>query len=100
MTLLHPTGADGGVLDLFELAGRNAERATVLLRDLLAAWLVASGTVSAIASDAHSDWRGPALGLGLEKASWSLTPHRARMLTDSGPTALLERGVPAFAPAA
>jgi uncharacterized protein len=38
MTLLHPTGADAGVLDLFELAGRNAERATVLLRDLLAAW--------------------------------------------------------------
>jgi protein-tyrosine phosphatase len=66
----------------------------------MAAWLVASRTVSAIASDAHSDWRGPALTVGLEKASWSLTPHRARMLTDSGPRALLERGVPAFAPAA
>ena len=38
MTLLHPIGADAGVPDLFELAGRNAERATVLLRDLLAAW--------------------------------------------------------------
>jgi uncharacterized protein len=38
MTLLHPAGADVGVLDLFELSGRNVQRATLLLRDLLAAW--------------------------------------------------------------
>jgi uncharacterized protein len=38
MALLHPSSADVGVLGLFELSGRNVERATVLLRDLLAAW--------------------------------------------------------------
>jgi uncharacterized protein len=38
MALLHATGQDVGVLELFALSGRNAERAAVLLRDLLAAW--------------------------------------------------------------
>ena len=38
MALLHPSRSDVGVLELFELSGRNAERATILLRDLLAAW--------------------------------------------------------------
>ena len=37
MALLHPSG-EVGVLDLFELSGRTVQRATVLLRDLLAAW--------------------------------------------------------------
>ena len=38
MALLHSAGADVDVLDLFELSGRNVQRAAVLLRDLLAAW--------------------------------------------------------------
>jgi uncharacterized protein len=38
MALLHIAGSDVGVLELFEVSGRNAGHATVLLRDLLAAW--------------------------------------------------------------
>src|SRR5919112_2654067 len=38
MVLLHSAAADVEVLDLFELSGRNVQRAAVLLRDLLAAW--------------------------------------------------------------
>jgi|SRR5215218_2176189 len=38
MALLHSAAADVEVLDLFELSGRNVQRAAVLLRDLLAAW--------------------------------------------------------------
>jgi protein-tyrosine phosphatase len=64
-----------------------------------ALWLVGSGVVTCLASDAHPGWRGPALGVGLEKASWALTRARARMLTDSAPRALLEHGAPAAAPA-
>jgi uncharacterized protein Yka (UPF0111/DUF47 family) len=37
MALLHTSG-DIGVLELFEQSGRTVERATVLLRDLLADW--------------------------------------------------------------
>jgi protein-tyrosine phosphatase len=65
-----------------------------------ALWLVGSGVVTCIASDAHPGWRGPALGVGLEKASWALPRARARILTDSAPRALLEHGMPAAAPAA
>jgi protein-tyrosine phosphatase len=65
-----------------------------------ALWLVGAGVTSCLASDAHPGWRGPGLGVGLEKASWALTRHRARILTDSGPRALLERGLPTRAPAA
>jgi uncharacterized protein len=38
MALLHSSGSEIGVLQLFELSGRNVERATVLLRDLVVAW--------------------------------------------------------------
>ena len=65
-----------------------------------ALWLVGSGVVTCLASDAHPGWRGPALGVGLEKASWALARARARILTDSAPRALLERGAPASTPAA
>ena len=65
-----------------------------------ALWLVGSGVVTCLASDAHPGWRGPALGVGLEKASWALARARARILTDSAPRALLERGAPLIAPAA
>jgi protein-tyrosine phosphatase len=64
-----------------------------------ALWLVGAGVVTCLASDAHPGWRGPALGVGLEKASWALTRARARMLTDSAPRALLEHGAPAATPA-
>jgi len=37
MALMHTSG-DVGVLELFEQSGRTAQRATVLLRDLLADW--------------------------------------------------------------
>lgn len=37
MALLHTTGSHVGVLQLFALSGRNVERATVLLRGLVAA---------------------------------------------------------------
>ena len=63
-----------------------------------ALWLVGSGVVTCLASDAHPGWRGPALGVGLEKASWALPRARARILTDSAPRALLERGAPLAAP--
>ena len=64
-----------------------------------ALWLVSSDMVTCLASDAHPGWRGPALGVGLEKASWALTRARARILTDSAPRSLLERGAPLSAPA-
>jgi protein-tyrosine phosphatase len=64
-----------------------------------ALWLVGSGVVTCLASDAHPGWRVPALGVGLEKASWALSRARARILTDSAPRALLERGAPAATPA-
>ena len=38
VALLHSSEAGLGVLELFEQSGRNVERATVLLRDLLAEW--------------------------------------------------------------
>jgi uncharacterized protein Yka (UPF0111/DUF47 family) len=38
MALLHTAGPDVGVLELLERSGRNAERAAVLLRDLLGTW--------------------------------------------------------------
>jgi uncharacterized protein Yka (UPF0111/DUF47 family) len=38
MALLHTSGTEAGVLELFEESGRTVERATVLLRDLLASW--------------------------------------------------------------
>ena len=38
MALLHTSGTEAGVLELFEESGRTVERATVLLRDLLATW--------------------------------------------------------------
>jgi protein-tyrosine phosphatase len=72
--------------------GAEAER--------MAIWLVGSGVVTALASDAHSAVRTPALSVGLEKAGWSLTPARARILTDVAPRALIERGVAAGARAA
>jgi protein-tyrosine phosphatase len=65
-----------------------------------ALWLVGAGVVTCLASDAHPGWRGPALGVGLEKASWALSRARARILTDSAPRALLEHGSPTVAPAA
>jgi tyrosine-protein phosphatase YwqE len=65
-----------------------------------ALWLVGAGVVTCLASDAHPGWRGPGLGVGLEKASWALTRARARILTDSAPRALLEHGTPIVAPAA
>jgi protein-tyrosine phosphatase len=67
--------------------GAEAERHAV--------WLVGAGVVTCLASDAHPGWRGPALTLGLEKASWCVARAKARILTDSAPRALLERGVPA-----
>jgi protein-tyrosine phosphatase len=72
--------------------GAEAERCAL--------WLVGAGVTTCLASDAHPGWRGPALGVGLEKACWALTSHRARMLTDSAPRALLERGVAGVARAA
>ena len=65
-----------------------------------ALWLVGAGVVTCIASDAHPGWRGPGLTVGLEKASWALAGARARVLTDSAPRALLERGAPVVARAA
>src|SRR4051812_19371133 len=38
MAIARASGPDAAVLDLFEASARNVERATVLLRDLLAAW--------------------------------------------------------------
>src|SRR4051794_41319735 len=38
MALLHTSGPGTGVMDLLERSGRNVERGTVLLRDLLGAW--------------------------------------------------------------
>jgi uncharacterized protein Yka (UPF0111/DUF47 family) len=38
MALLHSSGSDVGVAELFEQMGHTVERATVLLRDLLASW--------------------------------------------------------------
>ena len=71
--------------------GAEAER--------MAIWLVGSGVVTALASDAHGEVRGPELSVGLERAGWSLTPQRARMLTDVAPRALIERGMAAPAAA-
>ena len=65
-----------------------------------ALWLVGAGLVTCLASDAHPGWRGAALGVGLEKASWALPRGRARILTDRAPRALLERGAPLVARAA
>lgn len=55
-------------------------------------WLVSAGIVACIASDAHPGWRGPGLGVALEKALWA--SPKARMLTDTAPRALVEHGTP------
>jgi protein-tyrosine phosphatase len=64
-----------------------------------ALWLVGAGVVTCLASDAHPGWRGPALTVGLEKASWATVSTKARILTDSAPRSLLERGLPAISTA-
>jgi protein-tyrosine phosphatase len=66
----------------------------------MAIWLVGSGAVTALASDAHGGVRSPELTVGLERASWGLTPQRARMLTEALPRALVQRGLPVPARAA
>jgi protein-tyrosine phosphatase len=73
--------------------GASAER--------MAIWLVGSGAVTALASDAHNvSVRGPELSVGLRRASWGLAPHRARILTDAAPRSLVQRGMPVPARAA
>ncbi len=65
-----------------------------------AIWLVGSGVVTALASDAHGGVRSPELSVGLERASWGLTGSRARLLTEASPRALIEHGMPVPARAA
>ena len=65
-----------------------------------AIWLVGSGVVTALASDAHGGIRSPELSVGLERASWGLTRSRARLLTEASPRALIEHGMPVPARAA
>jgi uncharacterized protein Yka (UPF0111/DUF47 family) len=38
MAPLHTSGPEAGVMDLLDRSGRNVERATVLLRDVLGTW--------------------------------------------------------------
>jgi hypothetical protein len=94
--MLHRELAAGSLLQVnaWSLAGGSGAEA-----ERRALWLVGSGVVICLASDAHPGWRGPALGVGLEKASWAVARARARILTDSAPRALLERGAPAPTPA-
>ena len=83
-------------VNAWSLAGGHGAEA-----ERMAIWLVGSGVVTALASDAHNTAaRGPELSVGLQRASWGLAPHRARMLTDAAPRALVERGMPAPARAA
>ena len=83
-------------VNAWSLAGGHGAEA-----ERMAIWLVGSGAVTALASDAHDvTRRGPELSVGLRRASWGLAPHRARMLTDAAPRALVRRGMPVAAHAA
>jgi protein-tyrosine phosphatase len=82
-------------VNAWSLAGGHGAEA-----ERMAIWLVGSGVVTALASDAHNGVRGPELSVGLQRASWGLAPHRARMLTDAAPRALIEHGMPVAANAA
>jgi uncharacterized protein Yka (UPF0111/DUF47 family) len=53
MALIHTSGPELGVLELFEQSGRNVERATVLLRDLLATWPEQPGLAAALVDCEH-----------------------------------------------
>jgi protein-tyrosine phosphatase len=78
-------------VNAWSLAGGHGAEA-----ERMAIWLVGSGAVTALASDAHNTGvRGPELSVGLQRASWGLAPHRARMLTDAAPRSLIQRGMPA-----
>jgi uncharacterized protein Yka (UPF0111/DUF47 family) len=53
MALLHTSGSDVGVGALFEEMGRTVERATVLLRDLLATWPEERGLAATLVDVEH-----------------------------------------------
>jgi protein-tyrosine phosphatase len=99
VVLAHPQRSAVMMADNAAALRRELARGSLLQVN---AWSLAggAGVVCCLASDAHPGWRGPALGVGLEKASWALSWARARILTDSAPRALLERGAPLVAPAA
>jgi protein-tyrosine phosphatase len=99
VVLAHPQRSAVMMADNAAALRRELARGSLLQVN---AWSLAggAGVVCCLASDAHPGWRGPALGVGLEKASWALSRARARILTDSAPRALLERGAPLVAPAA
>src|SRR4051812_4562937 len=82
-------------VNAWSLAGGHGAEA-----ERMAIWLVSTGAVTALASDAHGGARGPELSVGLQRASWGLAPHRARMLTNAAPRSLVQRGIPAPARAA
>jgi protein-tyrosine phosphatase len=82
-------------VNAWSLAGGHGAEA-----ERMAIWLVGSGAVTALASDAHGGHRGPELSVGLQRASWGLAPHRARMLTGAAPRSLVQRGMPVPARAA
>ena len=83
-------------VNAWSLAGGHGAEA-----ERMAIWLVGSGAVTALASDAHNvSVRGPQLSVGLRGASWALAPHRARILTEGAPRSLVQRGMPVPARAA
>jgi uncharacterized protein Yka (UPF0111/DUF47 family) len=53
MALLHGSGPDVGVTELFEEMGRTVERATVLLRDVLSAWPEDDGLAATLVDVEH-----------------------------------------------
>jgi uncharacterized protein Yka (UPF0111/DUF47 family) len=53
MALLRTSGPEVGVLELFEESGRTVERATVLLRDLLATWPEEANLAAALVDCEH-----------------------------------------------
>jgi protein-tyrosine phosphatase len=83
-------------VNAWSLAGGHGAEA-----ERMAIWLVGSGAVTALASDAHNiTVRGPELSVGMQRASWGLAPHRARILTEAAPRSLVQRGMPVPARAA
>jgi uncharacterized protein len=53
MALLHASGPDVDILELFEQSGRNVARATELLRDVATAWPEATGLVAELVACEH-----------------------------------------------
>lgn len=83
--------ASGSLLQVnsWSLSGDHGEQARVAGH-----WLLRSGAVTALASDAHPGWRLPALQMGVEQAVACGVPRAdARPLTDVNPMRLVRRGM-------